>query len=102
VDEFSKVERDLMEKYGPPDSEEQVPYQNGFGAVFRHPRATWVRRSDVVIIASEDAFTTPRIMLGNRPDLPIEGVNMIRVEITDRAWAETLARKELDRPSSLD
>jgi hypothetical protein len=101
-DEFIQVERDLAEKYGSPDSQEQVPYENGFGAVFLHPRAAWVKRSDVMIIASEDAFTTPRMLLGDRADLPITGVNLVRVEITDRSYAESLAQKERQRPNSLN
>lgn len=106
ADDFAKVKRDLIEKYGSPDSEEQVPYQNGFGAVFLHPRASWVKRSDVVVVASEDAFRTSTAMLGQAGhDLEKAGVsemNATTVEITDRTWAESLAEKERNRPSTLN
>jgi hypothetical protein len=105
-DDFAKVERDLVDKYSPPDSEEQVRYQNGFGAVFLHPRATWVKRSDVVVVASEDATPTPILLLGQvGHDLEKAGVsemNATTVEITDRTWAESLVEKERNRPNSLN
>jgi hypothetical protein len=105
-DDFARVERDLIEKYGPPDSEEQVRYQNGFGAVFSHPRVTWAKRSDVLVVASEDAIPTPTLLLGQAGhDLEKAGVsemNATTVEITDRTWVESLAEKERNRPSSLN
>jgi|ERR1700685_177482 len=101
-DAFPKVERDLAEKYGPPDSQEQVPYENGFGAVFLHPRASWVKRPDVMIIANEDPFTTPCSALGDCRVLPIEGVNVVRIVIMDRSYSESLAQKEQQRPNSLN
>jgi len=105
-DDFAKVKRDLVEKYGPPDNEEQVRYQNGFGAIFLHPRATWVKRADVVVVASEDAIPMSTLLLGQAGhDLEKAGVsemNATTVEITDRTWAESSVEKERNRPSSLN
>jgi hypothetical protein len=96
--DFSKVEGDLIEKYGHPDLEEQVPFQNGFGAQFLHPRASWVKRPDVIVIASEDGETT----WGFGPDGNTRKTLKITVLITDRPYAESLAQKEQQRPNSLN
>lgn len=97
--DFGAVERDLIEKFGRPDSEEQVPFENGFGAVFFHPRAIWTRRPDVVVSAAEDAFTTPALFVTGKVG---PAINVIRVEIADRAYVDSLAQKEQQRANSLN
>jgi hypothetical protein len=96
--DFPKVERDLIDKYGHPDIEDQVSYQNGFGAVFLHPRASWVKRPDVIVIANED----PEATWGIGSDGNTRETVKISVRITDRSYAESLAQKEQQRPNSLN
>ena len=91
--DFSKVERDLIDKYGHPDIEEQVSYRNGFGAVFLHPAASWVKRPDVIVNASEDPEATWSV-LGQTVK--------ITVLIVDRSYSESLAQKDQHRPNSLN
>jgi len=97
--DFSAVEADLVEKFGRPDTEEQVPFENGYGAVFYHPRAAWTNRRDVIVSASEDPFTTPStFVVGHAgPD-----ISLIRVEIMDRAYAESVAERERQHPNPLN
>lgn len=101
--DFSVVERDLIEKFGKPDSEEQIAYENGFGAVFYHPRATWSKRADVIVMASEEAEATPawiaQIMGARATEQP---VNLIRVEIKDRAFVNSLIEQEREQPNHLN
>jgi hypothetical protein len=62
---------------------------------------SWVKRSDVMIVAHEDPFTTPCSALGDCKVLPLE-VNVVRVVIMDHSYAESLAQKERQRPNSLN
>jgi len=98
--EFAAVESDLIEKFGRPDAEEEVRYQNGFGATFFHPSASWTKRRDVLVTVAEDATATPGILFGKEASPP---VNLIRVLIIDRSYAESqAAEKERERPNSLN
>jgi hypothetical protein len=96
MEPFDKVKRDLVEKYGPPDKEEEVRYQNGFGAVFVHPRATWEKRPDVMVEVSEDA----KPVVEGTPNFPT--IYPITVNIMDQSWAKSLTEKEQKQPNSID
>lgn len=96
LEDFEKVKRDLTQKYGLPHREEQIHYQNGFGAVYLHPRATWDRRADVMIRAEEQA----RPVAEGVPGVP--RIYPITVDVADRAWAQSLVDEEKNRPSSID
>jgi hypothetical protein len=96
LEDFGKVKGDLTQKYGPPDREEQVRYQNGFGAVYLHPRVTWERRADVTIRAEEDAHPVAEGVPGIRKIYPIT------VDIADWTWAQSLVTEEENRPSSIE
>jgi len=86
---FTNVKHDLIEKYGPPDGEEEISYQNGFGAVFLHPRAAWIKRSDVVVLVSEATEAAA-------------GIYPVLVTIADNSWAKSETEKKKNRPNSID
>jgi hypothetical protein len=95
VDSFEKVVHDLSEKFGQPDVVEDVKYQNGFGAVFTHPRASWNNRVDVMIVADESAEAL---------DIPGSARKFypISVMVEDRAYGLEQLSKERSKPNSLD
>jgi len=84
--DFNEVEPDLIEKFGPPDTKVDAVYENVFGAVYVHPRAAWTRRPDITIFAIES---------------PSEPSGVI-VLVTDRAYSDSLKKKEGKRPNSLN
>ncbi|HEV2401937.1 MAG TPA: hypothetical protein VGS27_33710 [Candidatus Sulfotelmatobacter sp.] len=91
-DDFSKVTQDLASKFGArPDATEIVRYQNGFGAVYEHPRATWNTLKDVIIVASEESS-------------PVTGTAIfpISVVIEDKGYADAIVKQQKNRPSTLD
>jgi len=95
VDSFDKVVHDVSEKFGPPDLTELVQFQNGFGAVFTHPQASWNKRSDVLIVASESAIAVD--LPGNAPK-----IYPVSVLIEDRNYAAKTVSEENKKPNSLD
>ena len=79
---YKEVRDDLQQKLGPPTQEGQTTYQNGLGAKFDFPWATW-----------RDGKTFA--------DLKQEEQDSVMVSIVDGEW-QGKQKKEEKRPSSLD
>jgi hypothetical protein len=84
---FDEVLRDLTAKFGPPDTLGQRQMQNGFGAVFTFPVASWTTRPDVRVYATEDQSEAV--------------THLTSVEIQDRAYGDTILQEQKDRPNAL-
>jgi hypothetical protein len=94
---FDDAMLDLAAKFGPPDLREDVRFQNGFGATFVHPRASWSMRPDVRVVASELTDTVDLPTFTTFKGYPVS------VVIDDRAYVDAAAEKQArERKNSLD
>jgi hypothetical protein len=84
---FDDVLRDLTAKFGRPDVIGQRQMQNGFGAVFTFPEATWTSRQDVRIYATQNRDGTV--------------THLTTVQIQERAYGDRIIQSKNARPNSL-
>jgi len=84
---FDDILRDLTAKFGPPNSLSQRQMQNGFGAVFTFPVASWTTRPDVRVSLTQDPSETT--------------TRLTTVEIQDRTYGDKILQTQKDRPNAL-